>query len=185
MSYRTSVAIVPYYINEIRRKQDAVVYKMSHAPKLWELLCLIMFRWKRMFPWNPYACLYLPVCTYICFFDVYAAYIGLHVFISAICTYSAHLNLHLATCANICWYMCSDRTMLYIYSDVMVGDYVLSAGRATDSGSGLHRWLPPDWWRPPAVTGGDYSVWRVLLTRADVFLMYDKVVVYSCLEIAI
>ena len=35
-------------------------------------------------------------------------------------------------------YNCSDRMMLYIYSDVMVGDYVLSAGRATDSGPGLH-----------------------------------------------
>ena len=26
-------------------------------------------------------------------------------------------------------YICSDRMMLYIYSDVMVGDYVLCAGR--------------------------------------------------------
>ena len=39
---------------------------------------------------------------------------------------------------TIQYYICSDRTMLYIYSDVMVGDYVLSAGRATDSGPGLH-----------------------------------------------
>ena len=49
--------------------------------------------------------------------------------------------------------------MLYIYSDIMVGDYVLSAGRATDSGPGLHSNL----------------AWS----------LYDKVVVYSCFEIAI
>ena len=37
-------------------------------------------------------------------------------------------------------YRCSDWTMLCtcIYSDVMVGDYVLSTGRVTDSGPGLH-----------------------------------------------
>ena len=49
--------------------------------------------------------------------------------------------------------------MLYIYLDVMVGDYVLSAGRATDSGQRLQPCvvivggLPPDRWLPPAVTG--------------------------------
>ena len=55
--------------------------------------------------------------------------------------------------------------MLYIYSDIMVGNYVLGAGRATDCGPGLHsklvchcRRLPPDGWRPLVVTGGDYSV---------------------------
>ena len=98
VSCHTSVAIIPYCINEIRRKQDAVVYKMSHTLKLWELLSLIMFRWRRMYPWNLYAYLYFPVCTYICSSDAYAAYIGLHVFTSAICTYGAHLNLQNLPC---------------------------------------------------------------------------------------
>ena len=44
VSCRTSVAIIPYYINEIRRKQDSVVHKMSHALKLWDVLCFIKFR---------------------------------------------------------------------------------------------------------------------------------------------
>ena len=51
--------------------------------------------------------------------------------------------------------------MLYVYSFIMVGYYVLSAGRATVSG--------------PRLQGEDYgergkdSVWRVLFKRTDVF----------------
>ena len=103
VSCRTSVAIIPYYINGIKRKQDSVVYKMSHALKLWELLCLIKFRWRRRFPWNVYTCLYLPVCTYICSSDAYVAYIGLHVFISA----DMYIVLHVQCSFELTYsYMC-------------------------------------------------------------------------------
>ena len=47
-------------------------------------------------------CICMSIFACVCSSDAYAAYFGIHVFISAICTYSAHLNLHLATCANIC-----------------------------------------------------------------------------------
>ena len=35
-------------------------------------------------------------------------------------------------------YECSDRTILCIYSDIVVGDCVVYAKQATDSGPGLH-----------------------------------------------
>ena len=35
-------------------------------------------------------------------------------------------------------YKCSDRTIVCIYSDIVVGDCALYAKQATDSGPGLH-----------------------------------------------